>query len=244
MVADFADYQDFFSAIKFLTRRNQVEHESMLPAAIASYDRTKNLASVTPLIQWKNTDGTSQNRPTVANIPVLSNGGGGFHLSFPLAQGDLGWILASDRDLSGFLKSLKSSSPTVYRMHSFSDSMFIPDVFRQYVIDGADSNSMVLQTTDAKTRIAIDKGGNINITAPSSVNVKTPKANFSDDVNIGGNLIVTKNTTVNGGFNANGSGSSTVSLPSNTTVNGINIANHGHQQQNNGSGRTAAGMVA
>ncbi len=237
------------AAIEHAIRSDNMQVDDMLPAVVISYNRTTNVANIQPLIYWVDTLENSISRPNAMSIPVLSSGGGGFHVNFPLKQGDLGWIKANDRDLSLFLASLTIQKPPTSRYHSFADAMFIPDVYRNYVINSADTNSMVIQTTNASTRIAIDLNGNINITAPTSMNFTTPNANFSANVTIGGNLIVDENTTiagntlVNGGFSATGSSGAEVTLPANTTINGITVSTHGHISESPGS-RTNAGMIS
>ncbi len=234
------------AAIEHAIRSDNLQIDDMLPARVISYDRVKNVANVQPLIYWVDTLNNSIQRPNVMSVPVLSLGGGGFHINFPLKKDDLGWIKSNDRDLSLFLASLTIQQPPTSRYHSFTDSMFIPDVYRKYTINEADAGSLVIQTTDAGTRIAIDPNGNINITAPTSVNCVTPMANFSKDVTIGGDLLVegnsttTKQQTANGGFTASGGTSCT--LPANTTVGGTNVTTHGHISESPGT-RTANGMI-
>lgn len=234
------------AALKALFGLHGLKLDKLIPAEIVAFDRTQNLATVKPLIMVVDTNDQTRSRLPIGNVPVLSLGGGGFHVSFPLKQGDIGWIMAADRDLSLFLQSLKESGLNTFRKHTFADSWFIPDVFRQYTINAADSAAMVIQSTDGTTRVSISEGV-INITAPSSVTVTTPLATFSADVAIKGNLTVTKNatvtgaTTVNGGFNASGSTGSCV-LPSNTTIGGIVVYGHGHISSSAGS-RTSGGMI-
>lgn len=229
----------------------QIDHESCLPAIVQSYDRKNNIAVVQPLIKYLMIDGKTASRVPMANVPVLALGGGGFFINFPLKAGDLGWILATDRDISLFKQTLSEQPPPDGGpMHKFESSMFIPDVFRQYTVNAADSAAMVISTTDGNTRISI-KPGEIDIIAPTTVLVTTPLAVFSKDVQIKGNLSVTGNATitgqtaVNGGFSAAGSGGtgSYVTLPANTTINGVVVATHGHVQ-NGTSGRTSAGMIS
>lgn len=222
--------------------------DKLIPAEIVGFDRVKNIATVQPMIMLVDVSDQSRMRNPISQVPVMSLGGGGFHISFPLKKGDLGWILAADRDLSLFLQSLTASIPNTGRKHSFSDSWFIPDVFRKYTINAADSAAMVIQSTDGTTRISISEGV-INITAPTSVKVDTPKATFTHDVEIQGNLTVDQNmtvtgaTTVNGGFNANGSGAAGVTLPTQTTIGGIVVYGHGHISSGAGS-RTSGGMIS
>lgn len=236
------DSESLSAGLIALFKLNGLKTDKLVPARIVQFDRAQNQATIQPLIMWVDTNDNTTMRPPVARVPVISLGGGGFHISFPLKEGDLGWILASDRDISLFLQSLQASPPNTMRQHSFSDAWFIPDVFRNYTISGEDADSMVIQSVDASTRIAI-KQGFITITAPTGVKVVTPTAEFSKDVKIDGNLTVTGLTTVNGGFNANGSGSTSVTLPENSTIGGINVFGHGHEQ-NGTSGRTSGGMEA
>jgi hypothetical protein len=123
----------------------------------------------------------------------MSLGGGGFHVSFPLKAGDLGWILASDRDISLFKQSLLSSAPNTGRLHSFEDGWFIPDVFRKYTInpDNVESDQMVIQSVDGETCVAI---------GPKSINITAPNGMFINaESSIQGSLDVSGNVTVGNG---------------------------------------------
>lgn len=217
-------------------RLHDANLNKLLPAQVVNYDRTKNLATVQPMIMFVDTNDQQHMRGQVANVPVVSLGGGGFTINFPLQNGDFGWLLAADRDVSQFLQNMKASAPNTLRTHSFSDSWFIPDVFRQYTINSADANAMVIQSLDGTTRISI-RAGEIDITAPTTVKVTTPNAVFSQNVQITGLL------SANGGFNATGGGNQPCTLPQDTTINGINVANHGHNGVQSGSSRTGGGMV-
>lgn len=222
--------------------------DKLIPAVVVEYDRQTNMATVQPQIMFVDVSDQAHMRDPVGDVPVLSLGGGGFHINFPLAQGSLGWILAADRDISQFMENLQAAAPGVLGRHKFTSSWFIPDVFRQYTIAEANANAMVIQSTDGLTNIAISEGV-INITAPSSVTVTTPLATFSNNVAILGNLTiqealtVTGLTSVLGGFAANGTtGDEPCTLPQSTTIGGISVYGHGHEQDGT-SGRTAGGMV-
>lgn len=226
---------------------HDLTRDHLLPAKVLSFNREKNVATVQPLVMLIDMNDTPRLRPTIADIPVLSLGGGGFHISFPLKPGDIGWIQAADRDISLFMQTLDTAKPNTLRKSKFSDSWFVPDVFRQYVINAEDAGAMVIQTTSGSTRIAISEGI-INITAPTSVKIDTPMATFTKDVHIQGNLSVDKNATVtgmtqvNGGFAA--AGGQVCTLPNTTTVGGISVYGHGHIETNAAGGRTSGGMVA
>jgi hypothetical protein len=234
--------QNFAAALSAFFDAKMMGVNKLIPASVVQYNRSTNVATVQPQIMLVDTMGGTGMRKQIASVPVLSLGGGGFHINFPLKNGNLGWILAADKDISAFLGNLTPAPPNTFRRHRFEDSWFIPDVFRQYTIASANENAMVIQSTDGTTVISIVEGV-INITAPTSVTVTTPIATFSQNVQVDGNLIVTGNTTVNGGFNASGSSGDEVTLPANTTIDGITVATHGHDGVQTGTSRTGGGMV-
>lgn len=225
-------------ALQAAFEQNTIDDDNLLPCIIKSFDRTNNVAVVQPIISWVTIADDLKPRNELASINVLSLGGGGFHISFPLNPGDLAWIFAADRDISLFKQALAQSKPNTGRLHSFEDGLVIPDVFRKYTINAADAAAMVIQSTDGTTRIAISEGV-INITAPTSVTVTTPIATFTGNVHIKQNLTVDQNATIT--QNATVSGSAT--LPSATTVGGTNVSNHGHTSSSPGT-RTSGGMIA
>jgi phage baseplate assembly protein gpV len=213
-----SDKTRLWPALAEMMRQFALRDDNCLPAMVQAYDRVKNVVTVKPLISWVTIDNKSISRSPLAKIPAMSFGGGGFHLNFPLKAGDLGWIIATDRDLSLYLQNLKESPPNSGRYHSFSDSVFIPDVMRQYTVNAEDSTAMVLQSTDGSTRIAIDVGGVIRITAPTSVTVTSPQTTFTGNVEIKQSLTVDQNSHVKGSETVDGT----------LTNNGINVTTHGH----------------
>jgi hypothetical protein len=137
----------------------------VLPAEIISSTRNPNRATVKFLIDIVTTQGDRIPRGQLANIPTMTFGGGGFFLSFPLNQGNLGWVLANDRDISLFLQTYKESMPNTFRTHSFSDGVFIPDIMTGFNISDEDINSVVLQNISGTMKISY-LSDRIKITAP------------------------------------------------------------------------------
>jgi hypothetical protein len=127
----------------------------MLPARVIAYDRVTNRAQVQPMIAVLTTDGSQVPRAQIASLPVLQIGGGGHILDFNLVNGDLGWILASDRDISLFLQGYSQAKPNTERKCNFADSLFIPDVMKDIVIDAEDSANAVFQSKDSTVRVAL-----------------------------------------------------------------------------------------
>lgn len=221
-----SDSKSESNAMAALLRANDYKFETMLPAIVINFDRTKNIATVQPLITWVDMSDNARARNQYADLPVLSIGGGGFHISFPLTPGDLGWIKASDRDISQFTKTLRMAKPNSGRSHKFEDGLFIPDVFRQYVINSEDSGAMVIQSTSGATRISL-RGDNIKITTPNNITLDTPQTNITGNVRINGNVVMDK----------------TLIVATEATVAGIAVTKHGHISSAPGA-RTANGMIA
>jgi hypothetical protein len=241
------------NALSSMFRNHQLRDDNLLPAQVISFNRTTNVATVQPMIMKVDTSGNNITPNQIVLVPVLSLGGGGFHISFPLVEGSLGWIYAADRDMALFQQTLTMQPPNTTRCHTFNDSMFIPDVFYKYTINASDADAMVIQSVDGTTRISISEG-QVNIFAPTSVTVTTPQATFTNNVTIEGDLTVDKNVTVdgdttvtgatytNGGLDTTGGGSgAAVTLSENATVGGLQV--YGHDHMGNGAGQLTGPML-
>lgn len=161
--------------------------DDMLPARVVAFDRASNRAQVQPLIMVYTTSKKKIQRAQIASVPVLQIGGGGFMLNFNLNPGDMGWIKASDRDISVFMQGFAEDIPPTARKHSFEDGLFIPNVMTGFTINGEDEGNAVFQTLDGSVRIALwpDK---IKLTAPEVV-IDTPQltmGNGASNITIGG----------------------------------------------------------
>lgn len=170
------------------------EFEGMLPATVVSYDDSSNRAVIKPLVMVGTTSGTKVSRAQVAGIPVYRFGGGGFFMRFPIKAGDFGWIKANDRDISlVFQRGGLEDWPNTSRMHKFSDAMFFPDTFKQWVISGENADKAVWQTMDGNTCISLGEGeikhkvGDVSITVSAAgiAMVSPPGTLTHNGINIG-----------------------------------------------------------
>lgn len=170
-----------------------------MPAKVISYDRAANRAQVSVQINTVSVLDEETAGVTVSNVPVLLLGGGGFMINFPLNAGDLGWIIATDRDISLFLQSYQAQQPGVFILRNFASSLFIPDVMTNFTIAGGDASNAVIQSTDSSIKISLSNTG-VEITAPTiTLNgdvIINGETTMSDNVNLnyivpqGGNLYV------------------------------------------------------
>lgn len=163
------------------------EFEGMLPARVVSYDDATNRAVIKPLVMIGTTSGGKVSRAKVANIPVYRFGGGGFFMRFPVKPGDLGWLKANDRDISLiFQRGGLEDWPNTERLHKFSDAMFFPDTFKEWVINGANADAAVWQSLDGVVCISLH-AGKVRIEAPL-VEIVAPSIALTGNVAITGNL--------------------------------------------------------
>ena len=183
------DDSSLAATIKFALHNFSMTQESCLPAVVVSYDHVKNLAVVRPLIMMTLRTAVggveTRKRQSIPDVPVLSLGAGKFHIHFPVSEGDLGWLVASDRDISGFMESLKDNPATTQRFHSLADGIFIPDMFRNYSLQQEDVGAMVIQSTDGNTRVSI-RSDNIKVTTTSNVTLDCPETHITGHVTVDG----------------------------------------------------------
>ena len=162
---DPANNESLSGTIRFAFSKLMQNVNGMLPAKVIAYDRTTNRVQVQLLIAVVTTGGAQISRPQIASLPVLLLGGGGFFMSFNLNEGDLGWVIANDRDISLFLQTYSQTAPNTARIKNFSDGIFVPDIMTGYTIAPEDSGNAVLQSLDGTVKITLDTGV-INISAP------------------------------------------------------------------------------
>lgn len=143
--------------LKEFSERALRNTENSLPCVVLSVSSDRRRVSVQPLINVIGTDGTTIPRSQIDDITVYQAGAGDTLISFPVKAGDIGWIDACDRDITLFLQSYDAQDPPTRRLHSFSDSRFIPDIMTNFTIAGEDSTALVIQNRNGTVKIALDQ---------------------------------------------------------------------------------------
>lgn len=139
--------------LSLVGRKMMMEVDDMLPAKVIKWDAVTNRAQIEILYQVTMTSGDMHQLSAPAEVPVQFPGGGGFMLVFPLKEGSLGWIKATDRDMSLFLQSYDAQPGNTPRIHCFEDGVFIPDVMHAFTM--SNGNGISLQTTDGANAVTI-----------------------------------------------------------------------------------------
>lgn len=147
-------------------REALLDNDDMLPARIVSWDGGANRAQVEILYMVTMTDGSVHQMEAPAEVPTFILGAGDLVLVWPLKPGDLGWIKATDRDISLFLQSYDVYHGDQPRIHCFEDGLFIPDAMKDFVM--ADKAAACLQTKDGTTSVAV-KQGSIKLTVGDTI---------------------------------------------------------------------------
>lgn len=193
-----------FAFSKFMQNVN-----GMLPAKVVAFDRNANRVQVQPLIAIVTTDGSTVSRAQLASLPVMVLGAGNFMLNFNLNPGDIGWILANDRDISGFLQSYSESAPNTYRKNSFADAVFVPDVMHGFTIASEDAANVVLQSTDGTVKISL---------GTDKIKIMAPTIELDGDVIIDNTLTVQDELILQDGMTSAGGGTNNAIFTGNLRV--------------------------
>ena len=199
---DPANLDSLAGAFREVLKKTTMSTDGMLPAKVLSYSEgPPEIVSVQPLIMSIDTNQNLLSKAPIGQLPVFKLGAGGFFIHFPIKKGDIGWILANDRDISNFISSFSESSPATRRLKSFSDAIFIPNVLTGYSISSNDSQKFTIQNLTGSVKITLSDG-ELVLKAPSVV--------------IDGNVTVTGVLNAQEGISASGG-----SGPNTMTVDGI-----------------------
>jgi hypothetical protein len=200
-----ADSGSLAAALRnFIDAYMRTDFEKVLPCRVESHDRDANRVEVQPLVMIGTETSEKVRRAKRVNLPVLRLGGGGYFISVPIKKGDLGWIVAADRDISLVLKSLDEDWPDTLRMHNFADAFFIPDTFKEWAIDGKNADALVIQSMDGDTCIALEDG---------RVEIDAAAVKINGDLEIAGSVKADGDIEAAGAVKADGEVTAMLGLP-------------------------------
>lgn len=133
-----------------------------MPCVVKSYNATDNTVDVQPSIQSVLTDGSFMNLAQIYSVPVITLGGKGLAIRFPIVAGDTGLLIVSDRDIALFMQEYKkngfeTTQPQTTRKHNIADSFFLPSTFGK--VETANTNGISVQNTDKSIQFIITDSG-------------------------------------------------------------------------------------
>lgn len=185
-------FNSLSNEFKELVRSIEYKNQSCIPAIVEEYDRETHMARIIPLVKYTNYEGESLQRPTMT-VSVWRWQSGGFLIDAPLFRGDVGWVIAADRDTQN-AKEMNSKiqekdtctvkegkldygkgnqGPQIvqnFSMHKWSYGFFIPDSWSNIEITNeAYKDALIIQTIKSdggsNARITITQDGVIDLTS-------------------------------------------------------------------------------
>lgn len=108
-----------------------VDLHTACPGTVESYDATTQTAVVKPAIKRVGREGFDQERivdelPSIPAVPVAWLRAGGYFLTFPLAAGDSGLLVFSQRPMGSWRDSGQVSDPGDEGTHTIAGAVFFP----------------------------------------------------------------------------------------------------------------------
>lgn len=174
------DWSRLSTLLDFVLEQRLKGVNTALPAIVETYDSATRRARVLPALRLLMTDGTTQRRAPLVNVPVAHPSGGGFTLLLPLSAGDAVLLVFSQRGLAEFKRQFSESDPTADRLFDLSDAVALAG-FGSLSVTPATSTGASLQTEDGASSIRVEERdvvavapGEIRITAGAAVSVSAP----------------------------------------------------------------------
>lgn len=138
-----------------------LEVRTATPARIESYSASDQRVAVLPLLKRKSAAGELLVPKPIGNVPILFPRAGGFALTFPVAVGDVGLLLCSDRSLDLWLASDGGQvDPQNRRHHEMTDGVFLPGLHSwSDPIATASASDLVLAKEDGSIQVRLLPSG-------------------------------------------------------------------------------------
>lgn len=206
------------------------------PAIVLKFDE-KQTVTVQLALSGLDENGAEIQISPIVDVPVQFPRGGGFAVTFPIAAGDEGLAVFSDRCIDGWFASGAIGVPPDHRQHDLSDAFFIPGVSSlKRVIGDFRTDAIVMRQLDGSGYVSIDNAGNVDIDGNLlTVHCKTKflkPVNMTDTLDVGGLF------TFTAGMSGSGGGDVTANILGEVTINGIKLSVHRHQENGDGGGTT------
>lgn len=219
-----------------------------LPGKIVNFDGATQLAEVQLLITRSFSMGDPQPLPLLINVPVWFPRAGGFNITFPVAKDDQCLVLFAERALDRWITEGDLQPPHDMRMHSLSDALCLvglsstPQAITNFdvanfqirneekdqIITLKPNKDIDVVTGGVEIKM-INASNTINITAPTTINIDTPLATFTGDIQVDGSINVDVDLDVAG----------STGLGSTVTSNGKDISDtHKHSGVTTGGSNT------
>lgn len=200
-----------------------------LPGILQSFDASKMSAVVQPSIQSQLRDPdtgewSNVTLPLCLDCPVVFPGGGGFGVTFPLADGDEGLIVFASRCIDSWWQSGGVQPQAEYRMHDLSDGFFIPGAFsNSRVPDDVSTTTARFWKNDGTMYVELGASGVLTLKAPVRIVLDAPITHIIGGLAIDGTVsgVITGGGTVN-------FGDALIQTSNDVEAGGVSLVDHTH----------------
>jgi phage baseplate assembly protein gpV len=188
-------------------------------------------AKVQPAVKAKlrGQDGlfTDVELPMCLDCPIVWPGGGGFLLTFPIADGDEGLLVFASRCIDSWWQSGSVQAQAELRMHDLSDGFFLPGQLSQSKAPTISTSTAQLRSLDGATYVEMASGHVVNVHASGGCNITGP-------------VTITGNLTLGGTISGTGGGAIAGNLHMAGTVQAgtVVLNTHTHGGVQTGGGHT------
>jgi len=227
-------------------RRLSTEMSVSLPGRVERYDYNTQKAEVKPLINRQYADGTVDEMPVIASVPVVFPRSGGASLTMPVKRGDGVLLVFADRSIDTWLERGGQVTPDDRRQHALSDCVAVVGLYSFADASPAENNDDVLLQYNG-SQVRLKPGGNVEIESASTVTVTTGDVTIncdsatinSPDNTINGDLLVNGSVTWSGTAQGKSGPASFSGGLTNTggdiVSDGISLENHTHTGDSGGT---------
>ena len=141
-----------------------------MPAKVLRFDDGAQACDVQPLIQrtFLDEDGVEQtgDLPSITNVPVMYPAGGGWVITWPLAEGDVVWLCFAERSMDKWLNAVSGTcvDPKDSRLHDLSDAVAFAGLRpRSAAIQGIGTSDLRIAREDGANGITLKPDGTIEL---------------------------------------------------------------------------------
>jgi len=156
--------------------------------------RGNSVIDVQPLLKRRYRDGSLVVLPIIQNIPVMHQRGAGYSIKLPIAVGDTGLIVFTERSIDAWSVSGGIVDPADPRKHDLSDAIFLPGLYPNNNQVAGGATDMVL--TNGSNTITISKSGDMVLQNGSAIITLEAAGKFKI-ANAGQELLALLDTLVN-----------------------------------------------
>jgi hypothetical protein len=188
---------------------------SSLPAILTDYDQETQKGTVRSLVKMRYKDGSQIDFPDIRNVLIVMPATAYAGMLLPVRIGDKVTLHIQDRDIQRLLFKTDTSGTQdpgsqfsdTSRIHDLTDCIAYTgfssfdnakgsdqDVWIFNNDDGDSYNHIRLKSTGdielktLNTQVTLTKAGQLDITAPNSVNITSPTVNMTGNLNVQGTI--------------------------------------------------------